>query len=67
MIFDGSEAARPGALPPEAREQAVAIGAKALLAQSAVSAEAPPARRACGLRYVEDHCAAVEARPGSAS
>ena len=57
---------RPARFAPGIAEQAVAIGAKALWLQlGIVSAEARQIAERAGLRYVEDHCAAVErARSG---
>jgi predicted CoA-binding protein len=57
---------RPAQFAPAIAEQAVAIGAKALWLQLGIVSEG--ARRIAeqgGLRFVEDHCAAVErARSG---
>jgi predicted CoA-binding protein len=52
---------RPARFAPEIARQAVAIGAKALWLQLGITSDAAReiAERA-GLRYVEDHCAAVE-------
>ena len=57
---------RPARFAPALAEQAVAIGAKALWLQlGIVSPEARQIAERAGLRYVEDHCAAVErARAG---
>ena len=57
---------RPSRFAPEIAQQAASIGAKALWLQlGIVSAEARQIAEAAGLRYVEDHCAAVErARAG---
>jgi uncharacterized protein len=52
---------RPARFAPAIAEQAAAIGAKALWLQLGITS--PEARRIAeraGLRYVEDHCAAVE-------
>jgi predicted CoA-binding protein len=59
---------RPARFAVAIAEQAVAIGAKALWLQlGIVSNEARQIAEAAGLRYVEDHCAAVErARHGIA-
>jgi predicted CoA-binding protein len=57
---------RPARFAPEIARQAVAIGAKALWLQLGITSDAAReiAERA-GLRFVEDHCAAVErARSG---
>jgi uncharacterized protein len=52
---------RPAPFAPAIAEQAVAIRAHALwLQQGIVSAEARRIAQGAGLRYVEDHCAAVE-------
>jgi predicted CoA-binding protein len=57
---------RPARFAPAIAEQAVAIGAKALWLQRGItSAEARQVAEQAGLKYVEDHCAAVErARAG---
>jgi predicted CoA-binding protein len=52
---------RPASFAPAIAEQAAAIGAKALwLQRGIISAEARAIAERAGLRYVEDHCAAVE-------
>jgi len=52
---------RPARFAPDIAEQAVRIGAKALWLQLGIaSAEARRIAESAGLRYVEDHCAAVE-------
>jgi len=57
---------RPARFAPAIAQQAVGIGAKAVWLQLGIAS--PEARRiaeSAGLRYVEDHCAAVErARAG---
>lgn len=57
---------RPARFAPALAQQAVSIGAKAFWLQlGLVSAEARQIAESAGLRYVEDHCAAVErARAG---
>ncbi len=57
---------RPARFAPGLAAQAVSIGAKGLWLQlGLVSAEARRIAESAGLRYVEDHCAAVElARAG---
>jgi uncharacterized protein len=52
---------RPARFAPAIAAEAVAIGAKALWLQlGIISAEARQIAERAGLRYVEDHCAAVE-------